>query len=120
MKNSMKKQLILNGVTGYKKNPNQIKIKDYVYEISDELRIRLKIKNILLFIEVLVSTFIYRYIMDKEYDIFYKEATLAQWKQGLALTMFFMLTVVVLFFVTSYILIPNDLTEEDIRLIKEE
>ncbi|WP_333657544.1 hypothetical protein [Tissierella praeacuta] len=41
------------------------------------------------------------------------------WKQGLLLTIFFMLSIVILFFVISYILIPNDLTIDDIRLIKE-
>src|SRR5699024_8673539 len=98
---------------------NQIKIKNNVYEISDRLRIKLKIKNILLSIEVLVSTFIYRYVLDKKYDIPYNEATSAQWTEGLILTIFFMLTIVILFFVTSYILIPNNLTVDDIRLIEE-
>ncbi|WP_353094639.1 hypothetical protein [Tissierella praeacuta] len=119
MKNSLKKQLMFGGVAGYNRNPNRIKIKNNVYEISDKLRIKLKIKNILLSIGVILSTFIYRYILDKKFDISYHEATLETWKQGLLLTVSFMLSIVILFFAISYILIPNDLTMDDIRLMEE-
>lgn len=119
MKNSLKNQLIFGGVPGYNGNLNQIKIKNNVYEISDKLRIRLKIKSFLLFIGVIVFTFIYRYILDKNFDISYHQATLEIWTQGLLLTISFMLSIVVLFFVTSYILIPNDLDTNDIRLIEK-
>ncbi|TCU66239.1 hypothetical protein EV204_11536 [Tissierella praeacuta] len=76
------------------------------------------IKNILLSIGIISFTFFYRYTLDKKFNISYNEATLETWKQGL-LTIFFMLSIVILFFVISYILIPNDLTIDDIRLIKE-
>lgn len=119
MKNSLKKELMFCGVSSCNRNPNRIKIKNNVYEISNRLRIKLKIKNILLSIGVISFTFFYRYTLDKKFNISYNEATLETWKQGLLLTIFFMLSIVILFFVISYILIPNDLTIDDIRLIKE-
>ena len=68
----------------------------------------IRIKNIVLFLEVFVGTFIYRYILDRDFNMLTKEATNNDFKNGLIIIFIFIGSVGILVYLTPRLIIPKD------------
>lgn len=100
---------MLNGMPKRGKK-NILQVGETTYKISDELDKRLRIKNIILGLEVFVLTLVYLFSIEKYRDISF-EGIDENFIDGLNITFIFMLIVVVAFIITSNLLIPKDIEE---------
>lgn len=116
---NLRKQIMYNGIIGLKKEPNILELKDGKYLICNRMKNLIRIKNVFLFIEVFIGTFIYRYILDRDYNMLAKDATSADFKNGLIITFIFMGSIGILAFLTPRLIIPKDLSKFSIKKIEK-
>ncbi|MEY8303735.1 hypothetical protein [Anaerosalibacter bizertensis] len=119
MNGYLRKQIMYNGVIGFGKNPNKLELKDGNYLICNRMKNLIRIKNIVLFLEVFAGTFIYRYILDRDFNMLAKDATNNDFKNGIIITFIFMALVGILVYLTPRLIIPKDLGGFNIRKVED-
>lgn len=119
MDDRLRKEIMYNGVIGLKKDSNSLELKDENYLICNRMKNLIRLKNIILVIEIFIGTFIYRYILDRDYNMLAKDATNTDFKNGLIVTFTFMGSIGILAFLTPRLIIPKDLSKFHIKKIED-
>ncbi|WFF73031.1 hypothetical protein [Proteiniclasticum sp. QWL-01] len=108
MKQLTRGQLMLKGVM-VKGEPHLLKVGSDLYRVSDELAGRIRRKNILLGLETVTLTLLYRLRLRPLETTPFQGADPA-FLNGLALTGLFLLSLIAAFALTGWLVLPRDLT----------
>lgn len=109
MSRKLRKSLIFNG-TFRKRNHRIVDIGTASYVVTEDLRKKLELRNVLLGVFTVVLSLLYFRAGEKYEDILLQDASPAILVEGMGLSLLFLISLLLMFLTVSLVLIPKDVS----------